>query len=103
MYAKGTHSVGICDRCGAKVPYLDLRSEVIDGLRQNNMVCFDCFDIDHPQYRVGKRVIVDRMALYNARPENFQASRSFFGWNPVGNVTSNTINISVGRVTVRVE
>lgn len=100
MYAKGTYSVGICDRCGSKTPYRELKSEVIDGLRQNNMVCPDCFDPDHPQYAVGKKVIVDRMALNNARPENFTSSRAFFGWRPVGNPTSSYMEVAVGRVRV---
>ena len=44
-YAKGRYAVGICGRCGFKVPYKDLRG---DGQYPGLRVCDDCYDAKHP-------------------------------------------------------
>ena len=45
-YASGKNALGRCQRCGDKVPYLEMVDDKqVPGLR----VCQDCFDIKHPQ------------------------------------------------------
>lgn len=43
-FAKGTHAIAICPRCGFQVKYLSLRQEWT-----GRWVCPDCWDPKHPQ------------------------------------------------------
>lgn len=62
-FAKGTHALAICDRCGFSYKYLELREEW-NGLR----VCPTCFEPKHPQLET-PRHRPDAEALRDARPE----------------------------------
>ena len=44
-YAKGTHSIGQCSRCGGRSPLRDL---VDDGYRKGLLVHPSCRDTEHP-------------------------------------------------------
>lgn len=68
-FARGTLSVAICDRCGMKVRYLDLRPQIFDGAMTGLMVCPDCLDEDHPQLKVGRNFKPEPQALEHPRPE----------------------------------
>lgn len=62
MYAKGTHSVGICARCGGKSP---LQSLISDGDIPGLLVHPTCRDITHPAekpVRVEEGIAVKRPA-----------------------------------------
>jgi len=62
-YAKGTHSLAICDRCGWAYPYLSMKVE------WNNLkVCPECYEPRQPQDIPAKQTF-DPEALYQPRPE----------------------------------
>lgn len=60
--ATGKYAYALCDRCGAKVPYLSLRR---DGYKRNLWVCDDCYDLDEPEEPSTK----DNIHLKHARPD----------------------------------
>ena len=61
-YAQGKHSLGVCDRCGFAVKYLQLRMEWT-GFK----VCQQCYEPKAPQLDP-VRVPVDPEALRQPRP-----------------------------------
>ena len=62
-YAKGTHSLAICDRCGWSYPYLSMKVE------WNNLkVCPECYEPKNPQIDPVS-IGADAEALYQPRPE----------------------------------
>ena len=71
-YAQGKHSLGVCDRCGFAVKYLQLRMEWT-GFK----VCPECYEPKHPQLEP-LPIISDPEALENARPQRAD-SRCFVG------------------------
>lgn len=68
-YALGKRSLAICDRCGGRAKYVELRTQVVNGLKTGLKVCSDCLDVDHPQLRLNRIRIDDPQALRDARPE----------------------------------
>ncbi len=62
-YARGTHALAICQRCGFRVDYLKLKEEWT-GL----WVCPDCYEPKHPQLET-PRVRGDAEALRHPSPE----------------------------------
>lgn len=60
-YASGRHALAICDRCGFRIPYLDLIREE----QTNLMVCETCLDEPEP---VRTRA-PDAIALRTPRPD----------------------------------
>ena len=60
-YASGRKSQAICDRCGLKYPYPDLKEEWT-GLR----VCSYCYEPKHPQ--LNPHSASDPEALRHPRP-----------------------------------
>lgn len=69
MFATGRYSIAICDRCGCRAKYKELREQVVNGVKTNLRVCPDCLDADHPQLRLNRIRINDPQALRNPRPE----------------------------------
>jgi NAD-dependent SIR2 family protein deacetylase len=62
-YAKGTHALAVCDRCGWSYPYLSMKVE------WNNLkVCPECYEPRQPQ-DTPARITADPETLYQARPE----------------------------------
>lgn len=86
QFASGKQSIAFCDRCARKVPYKELKPQIVNQIVTGIRVCRECNDLDHPQWRIGRVRITDPQALQNARPDpNLVASRNIqFGWNPVG-------------------
>lgn len=68
-YATGKYAIAICDRCGCRAKYKELRAQVVNGERTNLRVCPDCLDVDHPQLRLNRIRIDDPQALRFPRPE----------------------------------
>ena len=68
-FAAGRIARGICDRCGWEYALRELRDEVVDQKKTGLFVCGTCFDIDHPQLRLGDTPIYDPQALRNPRPD----------------------------------
>ncbi len=69
-YATGKRSIAICDRCGCRAKYLDLKFQVVNSIRTGLAVCPDCLDQDHPQLKLNRVRIDDPQALRHARPES---------------------------------
>ena len=67
-YATGQHAWAICDRCGFRIPYLNLVAEVDTGLQ----VCPDCEDEPEPK----KHVRPDAIALRNPRPDPYEGDEA---------------------------
>ena len=62
-YAKGSHSLAVCDRCGWAYPYLSMKVE------WNNLkVCSECYEPRQPQDPPAKQT-QDPETLYQPRPE----------------------------------
>ena len=68
-FAQGRIARGICDRCGWEYPLRDLHDEVVNLKKTGLFVCGPCFDVDHPQLRLGDTPIYDPQALRNPRPD----------------------------------
>lgn len=62
-FASGKHALAICDRCGFRAKYTEIREEW-NGSR----VCPECYETKHPQLEPPK-VRADAEALRNARPD----------------------------------
>jgi len=71
-FARGKHSVALCDRCGQRYPYEKLKPQ-IENRRQNGMrVCPTCLDVDHPQLQLGSQKVHDPQALRHPRPDRVE-------------------------------
>lgn len=82
-FASGKYANAVCDVCGIRAKYLDLRVMSVMGRQVNIKACPTCWDPDHPQNFLPKFVRNDPQALRGARPDTgAQASRSM---NPPGN------------------
>ena len=68
-YASGKQSKAICDRCGQKFKYTELKQEYENGRLNGLKVCFSCLDKDHPQLKIGEQAISDAQALKDPRPD----------------------------------
>ena len=53
-YAAGKKSKALCDRCGLKYDYDQLKEQVVNRRPNGLRVCPSCLDVDHPQRRVGE-------------------------------------------------
>lgn len=76
-YASGEHAWAICDRCGFRIAYLELRREVDTGLQ----VCAACEDEPEPK----RYTDPDAIALRQPRPdpqEGEEAEGSYDGLLP---------------------
>lgn len=78
-FASGKHAIALCDVCGFKVPYKDLKPNIVRGRITGVLTCPDCNDPDHPQNYTGTIKAVDGVALRNPRPDNQrEASRALY-------------------------
>lgn len=98
QFASGKEALGECDRCGFVVLLNSMRYETDNGLSTGVKVCEDCWDPEHPQDDIDKLDTSDPQSLQDPRPEKDE-SRSFFGWNPVGNQL-NKLVITINDVTI---
>jgi len=64
-YAKGKKAFGFCDRCGFRYDLRDLKSETVNLVSTNLLVCEECWDPDHPQNMLGRIRYDDPQALRN--------------------------------------
>tara|TARA_R110000803_G_scaffold189097_1_gene251551 strand:- start:13 stop:324 length:312 start_codon:yes stop_codon:yes gene_type:complete len=103
MYAAAKKALGDCDRCGFTYKLNNLKYEIQDSIRNGLRVCTQCFDKDHPQYKLGELNITDNQALFNPRPDRgLEESTTYFGFNPVSGI-SLILTSEVGTVTVSTE
>ena len=100
-FASEEHAHGFCDRCGWRYPLEELRSERSNGVDLHNRVCPVCWDRDHPQNFLWRVRTEDPISLRDPRPEpSLDDSRRISAWNPVGQVTTSTVYVKLGNVTV---
>jgi len=121
QFARGTHAISICDRCGQQFKLKELRKQVLKTKLYNVKVCKACWDPDQPQLQLGMYPVNDPQALREPRPDTSYivsgvdvdgdssgGSRIFqWGWAPVGGardggLTPNDLIIQVQLGTVAV-
>ena len=69
-FASEKRAIGNCDRCDSTYPLKELKFLVIRMKKTNLRVCPSCFEVDHPQYKLGTFKVIDPQALQNPRPAN---------------------------------
>ncbi len=100
-YAAGRKALGLCDRCGFEYLLNRLEYEVEDQRLNGLRVCPECKDEDQPQLQLGEIIIADPQSLWDPRPDLGELeSTIYFGWRPVGNPITNTIESGLGTVTI---
>jgi len=100
-FASGKHANAHCDRCGQRYKYHDLKPLVINKKLTSIRVCPECFETDHPQYKIGDLNVFDAQALRHPRKESgLQDSRNiYWGYNPVYDLQ---VQGRIGTVTVEI-
>jgi hypothetical protein len=94
-FASGKNAIGECDICGFRYKLSELKVVVVNMIPTNTLACCTCWDIDHPQWQLGRWPVEDPQAIRNPRPDfsgyyengNNGAGGSRmdqWGWNPVG-------------------
>jgi len=68
-FASGKNAFGFCDRCGFRVKLSLMKKVTINEKRTNIKTCPECWEPDHPQYRIGKVKFDDPQALRDPRPD----------------------------------
>ena len=97
-YARGKYALAICDRCGCRTRYLELRNQIVNSAPTGLKVCPDCLDQDHPQLKLNKVRIYDPQGLRQPRGEiDIVDQRKLFGM-----VLGVTAQGGVGRLTATV-
>src|SRR5262252_669108 len=74
QWAAGKYANAICDICGVRCKYRDLKGTTVRGHATGLLACPSCWDPDHPQNFLPEAVVVDAQALRNARPDTGQAA-----------------------------
>lgn len=92
-YATGKYSQAICDICGLRCAYRELRQVIRQGRAVNLWVCPDCVDRDQRP----RRLKPDREALRHPRPEYWDPSRRILHWKPVD---AFPVRVDLGQVEV---
>ena len=87
-FALGKYSYGVCDRCGFRTKYLDLRMEWT-GFK----VCSECFEPKHPQLEP-VRHMADPQALRHPRPD--VSASSVAGSGVVRTIDANQMMTTTG-------
>ena len=99
-YAVGKKALGDCDRCGFTYKLKDLKYEIQDSIRNGLRVCPECFDIDHPQLKIGEVDSSDNQSLFNPRPDrDRKSSTEYYGFDPVSG-TGMVLRTKIGKVKV---
>lgn len=68
-FASKKRAHGFCDRCNFRAPLKQLRRLTINEKVVNLLVCDECWEPDHPQYRIGRVNVEDPQALRDPRPD----------------------------------
>jgi len=96
-YAAGRKALGICDVCGFSYKLRQLRILTVNERQTGLRACPECWESDHPQYKVGKLPVVDPEVLRDPRSDRgeYAASRALI--LPVRGQVGRGL---IGRVTV---
>jgi len=85
-FASGKYAWGMCDICGIRTKYAEMKGTTIRGHSTGLRTCPTCWDPDHPQNFLPEAVTVDAQALRDARPDTgLEASRRLYpdtSWPP---------------------
>ncbi len=68
-FASGKNAFGFCDRCGFRCKLSLMKKLTVNEKLTNIKVCQDCWEPDHPQYRIGRVDMSDPQALRDPRPD----------------------------------
>lgn len=68
-FASGKHALRLCDICGFRYKYAELKLVYNKDTSKNLYACKTCWDPSHPQLRVGEVDTKDPQALRNPRPD----------------------------------
>ena len=114
-FASAKYAIAECDRCGFQYKLKELKEIYIRTKKTNILVCFTCWEPDHPQNFQGMYPVDDPQAIRNPRPDTSYnqttksvGSRVFqWAWNPVGfndndGLTPNGLKATGEVVTVTV-
>jgi hypothetical protein len=116
-FASGKNAIAECDRCGQRYKLTQLRTEIIKTKNYNLLVCYECWDPDHPQLQLGMYPVDDPQGLRNPRPDRSyitsglasdgtlsEGSRIFqWGWNPVGGSQQFAAALTPNNLVLQVE
>lgn len=98
MFATGKHSEALCDYCGMRCKYTELRRTYLNEKWTGFLVCPACYEEDPPQLQVWKQAREEGISLENPRSNSPDfPSRGFAGWNPVIGLLN---QYTPGQVTV---
>jgi hypothetical protein len=95
-FASSRRARGLCDVCGFEYKLPELRTVIRKGKDTNTHACRVCWDIDHPQLRLGELPVYDPQALRDPRPDSaslgqvraiIQPVTSVITWVRLGTVT----------------
>lgn len=80
-YASNKRALGLCDVCGFQYKLKELRTVMRKGRSTNIKACNKCWDIDHPQLKLGESIVYDPQALRDPRPDSaeLEVSRALTG------------------------
>ena len=76
-FSSNKNANGICDRCGFTYKLRVLRTERVNLVETNLLVCPTCWDPDHPQNMQGRIDYSDPQALRNPRVDTWQQLSQF--------------------------
>tara|TARA_R110000751_G_scaffold44972_2_gene102469 strand:- start:368 stop:733 length:366 start_codon:yes stop_codon:yes gene_type:complete len=114
-FASTKRAIAECDICGFQYKLRELRDLIEKGTNTHLKACRECWNVDHPQLKLGEFPVDDPQAIRDPRPDqslgdsgNTSSRDIQWGWNPVGggndpyNLTPNNLRAvgSVGQVTV---
>lgn len=96
-FATGNKAISECDRCGFRYKLRQLRHLVIKDHDVNIKVCPECWEMDHPQLKLGTFPVDDPQAIRDPRPD-FTGYAESRGWLvPVTQVVGSGF---IGNVTI---
>jgi hypothetical protein len=77
-FSSGKYAIAQCDRCSFRFKLSKLRTLVIKTKNVNIRVCPECFEVDHPQLKLGIFPVNDPQAVRNPRTDtSYPESRSY--------------------------
>ena len=95
-YASGKHSIAICDRCGFRYKYTQLREEW-NGFR----VCSECFEPKHPQLEPNIAPY-EPQALFEPRVARQEPQEVLVGQSVFNNTATIHGTMQIGTATVTI-
>ena len=88
QYANGYKALALCDRCGFQYKLGQLKKLTITGRQTNLKVCPECWEKDHPQYRLGKMRLSEPIAIRDPRNANAEYAQSRAWLQPAPSLAS---------------